>query len=241
MIYFFGNFKMEDVNLTSYTASILPIVKRLDKKKVTVALAYQYPFISNSKFLRVSQDVSSHLVGAYTGEVSVTSLAKLKVKYCLVGHSERRKYHHEDSKLLHDKIKLLLEHKIIPIFCIGESLEQYEEGISREVVLQQVTDSLQGFTKKEISSIIIAYEPVWAIGTGKVASGEYASTMHRYISSVLRKQLKSKAKALVYGGSVNEGNIENLLSYEYIDGVLVGKASTVPEKTKKMLEIIESL
>jgi triosephosphate isomerase (TIM) len=162
-----------------------------------------------------AQDVSVHVEGAYTGEISAKMLADLGCSYCLVGHSERRTYHGESDSLVAQKALRLQEVGITPIVCVGEPLEVREAGKQVKYTLEQLAKSTQGLDR-----FVVAYEPVWAIGTGKTASSEDANAMHQALKETL-----PGGTAVLYGGSVNPGNASSLFAESYIDGGLVGGAS----------------
>lgn len=172
-----------------------------------------------------SQDVSQHESGAYTGEVSAPMLRDFGVRYCLVGHSERRQYHGETDAVVALKAQRALAAGITPIVCVGETLAQREAGLTEEVVKRQLAAVIHA-NGHCISEIVVAYEPVWAIGTGKTASPEQAQQVH----AILRAQLKAATEHadrvhILYGGSMNAANAAQLLSQPDIDGGLVGGAS----------------
>ena len=175
-----------------------------------------------------AQNVSEYEKGAYTGEISASMLASLDIEYCIVGHSERRKYFHESHQQLAEKTDRLLDFGIKPIFCIGEVLEEREKDIHFEVVKKQLEESLFHLNKDEFSNVVLAYEPVWAIGTGKTATPDQAQEMHAYI----RKQVLDKYGAetaeqisILYGGSCKPSNAKALFSKHDVDGGLIGGAS----------------
>ncbi len=175
-----------------------------------------------------AQDVSRYEKGAYTGEVSAEQLADIGTKYCIVGHSERRQYHHEDDMLVNAKAKALLEKDIVPIICVGESLEQREMDLTIEYITYQVKAALSGITPQQIRHCIIAYEPIWAIGTGRTATAEQAEEVCREIRAVVRKLYgarPARAVSILYGGSMNAKNAAELLAQPDIDGGLIGGAS----------------
>ena len=178
-----------------------------------------------------AQDVSKYEKGAYTGEVSADQLADIGVKYCIVGHSERRQYHGEDDMLVNAKAKALLKKGIIPIICVGESLEQREMDLTMEYVAYQVKAALSGIDAGELRRCIIAYEPIWAIGTGKTATAEQAQEVCEGIRAVIRKiygARPARAVSILYGGSMNAKNAAELLAQPDIDGGLIGGASLKP-------------
>ena len=177
------------------------------------------------------QDVSKYEKGAYTGEVSAAQLADIGAKYCIVGHSERRQYHGEDVMLINAKVKALLEKGIIPIICVGESLEQREMDLTMEYVAYQVKAALSGVDASQLRRCIIAYEPIWAIGTGKTATAEQAEEVCQGIRAVVRGiygARPARAVSILYGGSMNAKNAFELLAQPDIDGGLIGGASLKP-------------
>ena len=177
------------------------------------------------------QDVSKYEKGAYTGEVSAAQLADIGAKYCIVGHSERRQYHGEDDMLINAKVKALLEKGIIPIICVGESLEQREMDLTMEYVAYQVKAALSGVDASQLRRCIIAYEPICAIGTGKTATAEQAEEVCQGIRAVVRGiygARPARAVSILYGGSMNAKNAFELLAQPDIDGGLIGGASLKP-------------
>ena len=177
------------------------------------------------------QDVSKYEKGAYTGEVSAAQLADIGAKYCIVGHSERRQYHGEDDMLINAKVKALLEKGIIPIICVGESREQREMDLTMEYVAYQVKAALSGVDASQLRRCIIAYEPIWAIGTGKTATAEQAEEVCQGIRAVVRGiygARPARAVSILYGGSMNAKNAFELLAQPDIDGGLIGGASLKP-------------
>jgi triosephosphate isomerase len=180
-----------------------------------------------------AQDLSQHDYGAYTGDISGAFLAKLGCTFAIVGHSERRTYHHEDDALVAAKAAAAFRHDLIPIVCIGEHLEVREAGNHVEHCVAQLRASLAGLTAEQIGAAVIAYEPVWAIGTGRVAGAGDAQEVCKAIRDELGK-LASPQQAsgvrILYGGSVTEKNIGEIVAQEDVDGALVGGASLDAEK-----------
>ena len=175
-----------------------------------------------------AQDVSDRDNGAFTGEISTTMLNELGCTYVVLGHSERRQYHGETNAYINKKIKKALAAGIIPIYCIGETLGQREGGQLESVLKSQVVEGLEGLTADEVAGIVIAYEPVWAIGTGKTASAADAQAAHAFIRGVLADTFGAEAAdkvRLQYGGSVKPDNAAELMSQPDIDGALVGGAA----------------
>ena len=177
------------------------------------------------------EDVSKFEKGAYTGEISADMLADVGAKYCIVGHSERREYHHESDSLVNEKGKVLLSRGIIPIICVGESLEQREKNLTMEYIDYQVCAALSGIDGAQVRRCIIAYEPIWAIGTGKTATAEQAEEVCNEIRAVIRRLYgarSARAVSILYGGSMNAKNAAELLAQPDIDGGLIGGASLKP-------------
>ena len=176
-----------------------------------------------------AQNVYFEDKGAYTGETSVNMLAAVGVKYCIVGHSERRQYFNETNEIVNKKAKKLLEKDISPIVCVGETLEERESNKMFEVVEKQVKESLDGIENISIANkVIVAYEPIWAIGTGKTATAQQANEMCKYIRDVISKMYDEETAQKVriqYGGSVKPNNAKEILNMSDIDGALVGGAS----------------
>lgn len=184
-----------------------------------------------AKIMTGAQDVSKFEKGAYTGEVSASQLEDIGVKYCIVGHSERRQYHGEDDMLVNAKAKALLAKGIMPIICVGESLEQREMDLTMEYVAYQVKAALSGIDATQLRRCIIAYEPIWAIGTGKTATAEQAQEVCESIRAVIRGiygARPARAVSILYGGSMNAKNAAELLAQPDIDGGLIGGASLKP-------------
>jgi len=191
-----------------------------------------------------AQDLSPDVSGAFTGDISGLMLNKLGCSYVLVGHSERRAIHKEDDVLLNRKIKAALANELIPILCIGEEFEIRESGKHVEYVLNQVRAGLSGFHKPDLKKIVFAYEPVWAIGTGKTASAQDAQEVCQAIRIELAKigsdEIAAAAKIL-YGGSVKSANIVEIMAQEDVDGVLVGGASLDPEEFARIAKFHRSV
>ncbi len=169
--------------------------------------------------------------GAYTGEISPDMLAKLSVSYVIVGHSERRQLFDEQDADVNRKLKAILAREMTPILCVGETEQEREDGLAEERVGSQVRLGLQGVASEQVGSLVIAYEPIWAIGTGKTASSDDAGEMCAYVRSVVGDQWGSAMEdvRILYGGSVKPGNIAALMAKRSIDGALVGGASLDPD------------
>jgi triosephosphate isomerase len=175
-----------------------------------------------------AQDVSMHDSGAYTGEISATMLARLGCSYVVVGHSERREYHHESDETANAKARQAVGSGMTPIVCVGEGLDVRKAGEQVPYTLAQVDGSLAGFTPAEVASLVVAYEPVWAIGTGEVATPEDAQEVCAAIRGRLRETAGDEAAdgcRILYGGSVKAANIAGIMAQPDVDGALVGGAS----------------
>ncbi|MGY6520848.1 MAG: triose-phosphate isomerase [Mongoliitalea sp.] len=245
-----GNWKMnlgfdEGQKLTS---EIVNMLKDEEHSGVTAILnppfVHLYPvkkLIGDTPNLFLgAQNCSDKASGAYTGEVSASMLASFGASYVILGHSERREYFKESNQLLTEKTKQALANGLTPIFCCGEPLEIREAGTHEEYVKNQLTESLFGFSAEEISKLVIAYEPIWAIGTGKTASSDQAQEMH----AALREHFASKYGqevadnlSILYGGSCNPGNAKEIFSKPDVDGGLIGGASL---KSRDFVDIIKS-
>jgi len=177
--------------------------------------------------------------GAFTGEISPKQLEAIQVDYVILGHSERREYFNETDEAVNKKVKAALSHGIVPIICCGETLEEREAARTEEKVASQVKAALAGFTAEEVKHMVIAYEPIWAIGTGKTATADDANAVCGHIRKTVEELYGTEAAEEIriqYGGSVKPENIEELLSKEHIDGALVGGASLQVESYLKLLE-----
>ena len=188
-----------------------------------------------------AQNCSNKKSGAYTGEVSVEMLQSIDVKYVIIGHSERREYFNETNAVLSEKIDLALAHGITPIFCCGEPLLVREANTQDEYVAKQLKESLFHLSAEEVQKVVIAYEPIWAIGTGKTATKEQAQQMHAFIRSELAKQYGQAVAdsiSILYGGSVKASNAKEIFSEKDVDGGLIGGASLLADE---FVTIIKSL
>ena len=185
-----------------------------------------------------AENCNANASGAYTGEIATNMLVDAGCKYVIIGHSERRAMGETDADV-NAKVKAALAADLIPIMCVGESLEQRETGITEEWITMQIKAGLNGVAEDKIRKIVIAYEPIWAIGTGKTATPEQAEEVCQSIRAVIRKLYGAKvarAVSILYGGSMNEKNAYELLAQPDIDGGLIGGASLVPEKFVKIID-----
>ncbi len=184
-----------------------------------------------AKIICGAQDVSEHDKGAYTGDISAAQLNDIGVKYCIVGHSERRAYYAEGDLKVNAKVKKLLENKIHPIICVGESLEQREKNLTMSHINYQIRAALSGIELSELRHCVIAYEPIWAIGTGKTATSEQAQEVCCEIRAIIREMYgarPARSISILYGGSMNAKNAAELLAQPDVDGGLIGGASLKP-------------
>jgi triosephosphate isomerase len=231
-----GNWKMnKDIHETAVLINDLKGRLKEFKNEIEVVLCPPFTSLVIAKSLMKdtqlklgAQNMSQHDDGAYTGEISAKMLKTIGCEYVILGHSERRQYFKESNELINEKVKAALKSGLIPIICVGETLEERESNITDKVITVQIKGVLRELSSSEIEKIIIAYEPVWAIGTGKNATTEQANQVHKLIRKLV-SQLYSWAVAdklvIQYGGSVNATNALELLSQSDIDGALVGGAS----------------
>jgi len=234
-----GNFKM---NMTSSEVAPYLEVFRQETEKINgvdivlippfTALSKASELLGGTQKVRIgAQNMSPEAKGAYTGEISAAMLRDLFVRYVLVGHSERRRLFGETDELVHRKLVTALTSELRPILCVGETLEERQAGQENAVLEGQLRGALTGLTSEQIAEVIVAYEPVWAIGTGLTASPEQAQEAHLFIRDCLGKMagtsVANKARIL-YGGSVTPANASELMSQPDIDGALVGGASLDP-------------
>lgn len=205
-------------------------------QQVMFAVPFPYLIMTNSEvaeernYFAAAQNCYHKQPGAYTGEVSASMLESIGIKYCVVGHSERREYFAESNQVLAEKVNRCFESGITPVFCCGEPLSIREAGTQNEYVEQQLRESLFHLDAAQASTLVIAYEPIWAIGTGKTATAAQAQEMHAHLRNVLRGQYGNEIAdqvPILYGGSVKANNAAELFSSPDVDGGLVGGASLV--------------
>ena len=215
-------------------------VEKLEKEKSSdaeVIIAPPFTHLAKVRELvrgvRLSaQNCASEESGAYTGEVSPDMLLSVGVEYVILGHSERRSYYGEDNEILNKKVKLALAKGLKPIYCVGEVLEERESGKLYDVIREQVTRGLAGLSKEEMASVVLAYEPVWAIGTGVVATPEQAQEMHKFIRDLLVEIFDNEVAenmTILYGGSCKPSNAGELFANPDVDGGLIGGAALKAE------------
>jgi len=185
--------------------------------------------VDNDKISVAGQNCASETSGAYTGEISAEMLWSAGADYVILGHSERRSYYHETNKLLNIKVKKALEFSLTPIYCVGEVLEEREAGKHFDVIKEQLESVLFDLDKEDFEKVVIAYEPVWAIGTGKTASPQQAQEIHKFIRDLLKSKFGNLAHetSILYGGSCKPSNAKELFANDDVDGGLIGGASLV--------------
>ncbi len=239
-----GNLKMN--NNIEESIKLVAEIKNFDLDKgVEVVLCVPFTNIKDVKTaikgtnIKIgAQNMHWEESGAFTGEISPLMLKELEVDYVILGHSERRQYFNETDETVNKKIKSALSHDIKPIICVGETLEEKEAWKEKEIVESQVIKAFKDIDRKEIEKIVIAYEPIWAIGTGKTASADDANGMIGFIRETIDKIYGEEERQKIriqYGGSVKPGNISELMEKEEIDGALVGGASLKAEDFVKLI------
>jgi triosephosphate isomerase len=234
-----GNWKMNktQTEARSLVEDLLREIGKFDEAEIVLcppftALSAVSELLNPVTNIRLgAQNMHEASSGAYTGEISAAMLKDLYVRYVIIGHSERRQHFHEDDATINRKTKAALAAELRPIVCVGETLPEREANKWKKVLETQIQESLKGFGDKELADIILAYEPVWAIGTGKTASAAQAEEAHQWIRKVLGTDFSQQAAERIriqYGGSVKPENARELLSKPDIDGALVGGASLDP-------------
>ncbi|MEL6193080.1 MAG: triose-phosphate isomerase [Bacteroidota bacterium] len=246
-----GNWKM---NLSA-TEALTLVSEIMGKYKdeysgsAQVIFSPSYPYLVSVKHLAkdhpsfhvAAQNVHQEDKGAYTGEISASMLDSIDITHCIIGHSERRQYFGEGNALLAQKVDKVLAKDISPIFCIGETLAEREAGNTLDVIRSQVSEGLFHLSAEQFGEVILAYEPVWAIGTGVTASPEQAQEVHAFIRNLIAEKYSATVAdetSILYGGSVKPANAQELFSQPDIDGGLVGGASL---KSNDFIEIIKAL
>lgn len=238
-----GNWKM---NKTIYEAlELIRAIKSGLKNDVEAVVCVPFTALSQVKKetegteLKVgAQNMHWEESGAFTGEISPLMLKEIGVDYVIIGHSERRQYFGETDEIVNKKIKAAIKHNINPIICVGETLEQRDKNIHKELVESQILKALDGIDIEKIIKIVVAYEPIWAIGTGKTATSEEANDMILFIRNILRNKYGQEIAEKVriqYGGSVKPSNITEIMSQSDIDGALVGGASLKADEFIKLI------
>jgi len=240
-----GNWKMfKTCSEAAETAErLVKLVGRSIKSEVMIAppftaLALVNDIIKVSSISLGAQNLFWESEGAYTGEISPSMLVSAGCKYVIIGHSERRQYFGETDHTVNKKIKIAIKNNLMPVFCIGESEKERELEQTFSVLDKQITIGLKNFLSSDIEKLVIAYEPVWAIGTGKTATSDQAQEVHRFVRALVEKKINGKLAEtirILYGGSVKPGNIKELMEMPDIDGALVGGASLDPDTFSKLI------
>lgn len=209
----------------------------------TVFLERVYKNINNINIFLSAQNVDTHIKGAFTGENSALMMKDIGVKYIILGHSERRLLHNENNEIISKKFCLVKELDLIPILCIGETKNEKELDQTKEILKKQLKSVLNNFGKTAFRNTVIAYEPIWAIGTGISANPKYVQSIHKFIKSYIKKYDVISAENLIvqYGGSINSLNAENFLKQPDIDGLLIGNASLKCEEFFKVIQISNNI
>lgn len=241
-----GNWKMfktgpEAVETTDRLVKLLSTTIDVDVMIAPpfTALALVSDMLKKTPISLGAQNLFWEAEGAYTGEISASMLVSAGCRYVIVGHSERRQYFGETDETVNKKIKAAVKNDLIPVMCIGESETERESKETFSVLDRQVQKGLKGFSADEMETLVIAYEPVWAIGTGKTATADQAQEIHLFLRAMLGKKFGNKlAKSLriLYGGSVKPDNITDLMTMPDIDGALIGGASLEPETFSKIVQ-----
>ncbi len=237
-----GNWKMNK-SFDEADDLVNGIMELLEKKELgkntLMILCPPFPYLemvsdysNDSYFMVGAQNVNDNDKGAYTGEVSAEMLSSMEIEYCIVGHSERRAYYGETDALIAKKVDQLLKHDIHPIVCCGEVLEEREAGKQFDVVKRQITDGLFHLSAEQFKELVIAYEPVWAIGTGKTATPEQAQEIHAFIRKTIADKYGKEVAdetSILYGGSCKPSNAKELFANPDVDGGLIGGAALQAE------------
>ena len=239
-----GNWKMNMLpnEAIDYIQAFEPLVKDAEAE-VILCVPYTDLFycLMNAQGTNIkigAQNMHFAETGAYTGEVSAKMLKSIGVEYVIIGHSERRQYYNETDETVNKKLKAAFENELKPIVCVGESLEEREAGKTEEIITSQTRLALEGLTNEQVKATIIAYEPIWAIGTGKTATSEDANNSIKAIRAEIEKLYGAEVSEEViiqYGGSVKSSNAKELFSTSDIDGGLVGGASLKPDEFSKIV------
>ncbi len=239
-----GNWKMNKLpnEAIELVEKLTPLVKNTDNEVIVcvpyIDLFYVLMQTQGTNIKVGAQNMHWEEKGAYTGEISGDMLSKMGVEYVIIGHSERRAYFAETDETVNKKIKAALSYNLKPIVCVGESLEQRETGVAKEIITKQTELALEGIEAKDLEKIIIAYEPIWAIGTGKTATKEDANESIKWIrEKIVEKYGQQVANGVIiqYGGSVKSSNAKELFEMSDIDGGLVGGASLDAEEFAKIV------
>ncbi len=242
-----GNWKMNKTRAEalSFATASIELSKFASEKNVEIGVTPTYLSLdvvnkTNPNLIVGAQNVHYKTAGAFTGEISIPMLQELGIKWSLVGHSERRTYFGETNDSCNEKNLALLNNKMVPLYCVGETLEQFEAGKTKQIVEEQIRIGLKGVAISDIEKVVVAYEPVWSIGTGKNASKEIAEDVCAFIRDIIKDMFGSHAEnvRILYGGSVKPDNVKEYMAQPNIDGALVGGASLAVDSFKQLIENI---
>ena len=243
-----GNWKMNNTNKEALelVKQLKDLVKDVKDRDIMIAptftcLSEVNNAIKGSNIKLGAQNLYFEEKGAFTGQISADMLLAVGCEYVIVGHSECRDIFGEKDELINKKVKRALDKNLVPVLCVGEHLEEREKGITSNIVSSQVKEAFKGLSEAEAKKVVIAYEPVWAIGTGKTATPQDADDVHKTIRDTLKSIYNdsvSEGMIILYGGSVNEKNADDLLNMPNIDGALVGGASLVADKFARIVNYI---
>ncbi|MGE5750976.1 MAG: triose-phosphate isomerase [Nitrospirota bacterium] len=243
-----GNWKMNKttVEARDLASKLIPLIAGIKERDIVLAppftaLQTVAGVIKGTGIALSAQNLHWEDKGAFTGEISAEMLLDLGCKYVIIGHSERRQFFSENDETVNKKLRQALNKGLLPIVCVGETLKEREAGKANEVIERQVTGALKGVTAAEMQKVIIAYEPVWAIGTGKTATPEQANEIHSFIrnkSEIVYGKEVAGALRIQYGGSVTPENVSTLMAMPDIDGALVGGASLKPESFAALVNFV---
>ncbi len=240
-----GNWKMYKTGSEAVETArqLVKLVEDVTNAEVMIAppftaISYVSDIVRNSRVSLGAQNLFWENEGAYTGEISSAMLVSAGCKYVIIGHSERRQYFGETDETVNKKIKAAIASKLIPILCVGESEKEREGKNTFSVLDKQVTNGLEGFLVNELETLVIAYEPIWAIGTGKTATSDQVQEVHLFLRSLAEKKngnMLAKSIRILYGGSVKPDNVTELMGLPDVDGALVGGASLDAETFSKIV------
>jgi triosephosphate isomerase len=241
----FGNWKMNKTNAEAkeFALASVELASLAKQNNVEVGVAPTYLSLATvrsaaSKDMFVAaQNCHYKESGAFTGEISIPMLKEIGIDWCIIGHSERRTYDNETNEKCNLKIKALIANDMVPLYCVGETLEEFEANKTKEVVGAQVREGLKDLTKEDVKRLVVAYEPVWSIGTGKNASSEIAQDICKFIRDILKEMFGEVSQdiRILYGGSVKPVNVKEYLSCPDVDGALVGGASLKIDSFKELV------
>lgn len=241
-----GNWKMNKLasEAKQFAVASSPLVEKAKLHNIDLGVAPTYLSLSivkenaNKDMIVAAQNVHFNSSGAFTGEISIPMLKEFGINWALIGHSERRTYDNETNKKCHAKITALIANDMVPVYCVGETLSQFEANRTKEIVERQVREGLKDLTSASVKNLVVAYEPVWSIGTGKNASTEIVEEVCKFIRDTLKDIFGDVADEIriLYGGSVKPENIRAYLSCPNVDGALVGGASLKIDSYEALLD-----